>query len=170
VTANIAAKLRSTGILTVQKLYKTPLDELLEIEGVGPKTAEKLKESAIETMDELNKALEELLEKERAEEAVKEELFDETDFAPEEKEEEEPGLTEEQLFGDLAGPSGDEEEDEDTGDDEEDGEEDEDTGDDEEDGEEEEENDAEQEAPAEDIEDTESEEPGGEDSGPGKKE
>ncbi len=188
VTSAIASKLRGIGILTVQKLYKTTLDELLEVEGVGPKTAAKLKESAIETMEELNKALEELLEKEKAEEAVTEDLFDETALAPEAvKEEEEAKITEEELFGDMSGADEDEDEDE-----EEEKEQDEEAGEDEEaveeteeeaeeeaeeiEEEEAEEEDAseekeekgdEEESPSEDIE---TEEPGGEDTGPGKKE
>jgi transcription termination/antitermination protein NusA len=111
VSAKIAQKLRGIGILTVQKLYKTPAEELLELEGIGPKTTEKLKLTATETMVELDRALEELIEKEKAEEAVAEELFDEEALAPEpEKEEEEIELTEEMLFKDLPEP-GDEDED-----------------------------------------------------------
>ena len=103
VTARISQKLRSIGILTVQKLHKTPIEELLEIEGIGPKTAEKLKATADETMEELNKALEELIEKEKETEAAEESpLFDEEIFGEgEEEKEEEVPLTEEQLFKDL---------------------------------------------------------------------
>ena len=102
VTPKIAQKLRGIGILTVQKLFKTPLEELLELEGIGPKTAEKLKAMAAETMDELNRALEELLDKEKAEEKVAAVLFDEESLAPEAApKEEEVVLTEESLFRDL---------------------------------------------------------------------
>jgi len=174
VTPKIASKLKGIGILTVQKLYKTTLDELIDIDGVGLKTAEKLKESATETMEELNKALEELLEKEKAEEAVTEELFDETALAPEVvKEEEAPRLTEEQLFGDLSDSDdedgeeeAEEEAGEEAGEDEEKAEESEEV-EEEADTEEEETTGDEEEAPSED---TEIEEPGGEDTGPGKKE
>ena len=111
VSAKIAQKLRGIGILTVQKLYKTPVEELLELEGIGPKTAEKLKLTAAETMVELDRALEELIEKEKAEEAVTEELFDEEALAPEpEKKAEEIELTEETLFKDLPEPGEDDEE------------------------------------------------------------
>jgi len=104
VTAKMAQKLKGIGILTVQKLYKTPDEELLSIDGIGKKIAERLKSTAAETMEELSKALEELLEKEKEEEAAAEEkpLFDEKVFGgePEKKEEEEP-LTEADLFKGL---------------------------------------------------------------------
>ena len=103
VTARLAQKLKNIGVLTVQKLYKTPFDELIKIEGIGEKTAQKLKETASETMEELNKALEELLEKEK-EEAAEEgkPLFDEKVFGQEKPaEKEEVQLTEEELFKDL---------------------------------------------------------------------
>ncbi|MBN2184329.1 MAG: transcription termination factor NusA [Candidatus Krumholzibacteriota bacterium] len=106
VSARMAQKLKSVGILTVQKLYKTTLEELLEIDGIGQKTAERVKVLALETMEELNKALEDLLEKEKEieEEEASKPLFDEDSLAPEViKEEEEIVLTEEALFGDLAG-------------------------------------------------------------------
>ena len=102
-TTRISQKLRSIGILTVQKLHKTPLEELLQIEGIGPKTAEKLKATADETMEELNRALEELIVKEKETEAAEESpLFDEKVFGTgEEKKEEEVRITEEELFKDL---------------------------------------------------------------------
>ncbi|MBN2070654.1 MAG: transcription termination/antitermination protein NusA [Candidatus Krumholzibacteriota bacterium] len=106
VSAKMAQKLKSVGILTVQKLYKTTLEELLEVEGIGRKTAERVKVLASETMEELNKALEDLLEKEKEaeEEEASKPLFDEDSLAPEEeKKEEEPVMTEEALFGELAG-------------------------------------------------------------------
>jgi N utilization substance protein A len=65
VTSRLAQKLKNIGVLTVQKLYKTPIEEIITIDGIGEKTAQKLKETASETMVELNKALEELLEKEK---------------------------------------------------------------------------------------------------------
>ena len=111
VTSRISQKLRSIGILTVQKLHKTPIEELLEIEGIGPKTAEKLKATADETMEELNRALEELIVKEKEAEAAEEApLFDEEVFgSDEEKKEEEVPLTEEELFKDLEEKPADEE-------------------------------------------------------------
>jgi N utilization substance protein A len=104
VTAKLAQKLKGIGILTVQKLYKTPDEELLSIDGIGKKIAERLKSTAAETMEELSKALEELLEKEKEEEAAAEEkpLFDEEVFGGEpEKKEEEELLTEADLFKGL---------------------------------------------------------------------
>ncbi|MCU0638323.1 MAG: transcription termination factor NusA [Candidatus Krumholzibacteria bacterium] len=116
VSDKMALKLKSIGLLTVQKLYKTPLEELLDVEGIGQKTAERLKAMAAETMEELNKALKDLLEKEleEEEEAVEKPLFDETALAPEPvRKSKDVVPTEEELFGGL-----DSEED---GDDEEDG-------------------------------------------------
>ncbi|HER43463.1 MAG TPA: hypothetical protein ENO08_03290, partial [Candidatus Eisenbacteria bacterium] len=113
VTPRISQKLKGIGILTVQKLHKTPIEELLLIEGIGPKIAEKLKATASETMEELNRALEELIVKERESEAAEETpLFDEEVFgSEEEKKEEEAPLTEADLFKDLdAKPSEEDEE------------------------------------------------------------
>jgi N utilization substance protein A len=102
VTPKLAQKLKGAGILTVQKLYRTPTEQLTEIEGIGEKTAEKLKNTAAETMEELNKALEELLKKETQEIEEAKPLFDEAIFGPEKREKkEEAPLTEEQLFKDL---------------------------------------------------------------------
>ena len=113
VTSRLAQKLTSIGILTVQKLHKTTVEEIVEIEGIGPKTAEKLKATADETMDELNRALEELIEKEKEAESEEKTLFDHEIFTEEKEEkEEEAPLTEEQLFKDLedksAGEDGEE--------------------------------------------------------------
>ncbi|RJR30747.1 MAG: transcription termination/antitermination protein NusA [Candidatus Latescibacterota bacterium] len=106
VTPKMSQKLKSIGILTVQKLHKTPLDDLLEIEGIGEKTAQKLKNTAAETMEELNKALQELLEKEQQETEEEKPLFDESIFGPDEKEEKpEAPLTEADLFKDLGDES-----------------------------------------------------------------
>ncbi len=102
VTPRLASMLKNFGILTVQKLYKTTLSELTEIKGIGTKIAEKLKSTAAETMEELDKALEELLEKEREEAARDKPLFDESVFGPEKEEEKvEEVLEEEVLFKDL---------------------------------------------------------------------
>ena len=114
VTARLAQKLKNIGVLTVQKLYKTPLDELVEIEGIGEKTALKLKETASETMEELNKALEALLVKEKEEAAVEvKPLFDEKIFGDDKPaEKKEVQLTAEELFKDLDEKESDEDEDE----------------------------------------------------------
>ena len=103
VTARMAQKLKGAGILTVQKLHRTPIDQLTELEGIGEKTAEKLKNTAAETMEELNKALEELLKKEMQEVVGGKPLFDEAIFGPEKKakKKEEPALTEADVFKDV---------------------------------------------------------------------
>ncbi len=107
VTARLAAKLKGAGILTVQKLHKTPADQLLEIEGIGEKTAAKLKATASETMEELKKALDELLAKELAEAEAEKPLFPEAVFGPETKEKkEEAPLTEAQLFKEIPAKGG----------------------------------------------------------------
>lgn len=107
VTARLAGKLKGAGILTVQKLHKTPADQLLEIEGIGAKTAEKLKATASETMEELKKALEELLAKELQEVEAEKPLFPEAVFGPEMKEKkEEAPLTEAELFKELPAKDG----------------------------------------------------------------
>ncbi|NIO00935.1 MAG: transcription termination factor NusA [Candidatus Latescibacteria bacterium] len=108
VTAKMAEKLKVIGIHTVQKLMSTPAEEILAIPGVGAKTAEKLLATGEKTMNELNKALEELIQKENEEREIarKEEkpLFDESILEseePTEKKEELPPeapLTEETLF------------------------------------------------------------------------
>ncbi len=104
VSEKMALKLKSIGLLTVQKLYKTPVEELLDVEGIGQKTAERLKAMAAETMEELNNALKELLEKEleEEEEAEVKPLFDETALAPEPVRKSKDVMpTEEELFGGL---------------------------------------------------------------------
>jgi len=107
VTPRLAQKLKGVGILTVQKLHKTPADQLLEIEGIGEKTAEKLKATAAETMEELKKALNELLAKEQAEAEEEKPLFPEAVFGPDKQEKQvEAPITEAELFKDLPGPGG----------------------------------------------------------------
>jgi N utilization substance protein A len=114
VTDKIAEKLRAAGISTVQKFANSSDDELLEIPGLGPKTLGKLRETAEGTITELEKALQELIDKENEERIrTKEEekpLFDESVMTEEEDEgeqEEERVFTEEALFGDT--PEEDEE-------------------------------------------------------------
>jgi N utilization substance protein A len=104
VTAKVAEKLRAAGIATVQKFSRTPDEELLEVPGLGPKTLEKLQETARGTIEELDKALEELIAKEDEERVrAKEEekpLFDESVMNEgEESPPKEKKLTEETLFG-----------------------------------------------------------------------
>ena len=78
------------------------VDQLTELDGIGDKTAEKLKNTAAETMEELNKALEELLKKELQEVVAGKPLFDEAIFGPDKKEKkEEPPLTEADVFKDV---------------------------------------------------------------------
>jgi N utilization substance protein A len=106
VTDRIAEKLKSIGVNTVQKLVKTPANDLLEIPGLGPKSVEKLMVTAEGTFKELEKALEELIRKENEERQREKEkekpLFDESVLeAEEEPAEEEPKLTEETLFKDT---------------------------------------------------------------------
>jgi N utilization substance protein A len=106
VTDRIAEKLKSIGVNTVQKLVKTPANDLLEIPGLGPKSVEKLMITAEGTFKELEKALGELIRKENEERAKEKEkekpLFDESVLeAEEEPAEEEPKLTEEMLFKDT---------------------------------------------------------------------
>ncbi len=103
VTSRLAQKLKNIGVLTVQKLYKTSMDELIMIEGIGEKTALKLKKTASETMEELNKALEELLEKEKEKTAIEvKPLFGDKIFGEEKPaEKEEVQLTAEDLFKNL---------------------------------------------------------------------
>ncbi|MFO7915592.1 MAG: transcription termination factor NusA [Candidatus Krumholzibacteriales bacterium] len=111
VTENLSKKLRNAGILTVQKLYKTSTEELLQIDGIGEKTAEKLKDRAEETMEELDKAMEELLKKEIEKEEQEKKLFDEDLLEKKrEKEGEEEKITEESLFGEMAGEQAESEE------------------------------------------------------------
>jgi len=107
VTEKMAERLRSIGVNTVQKLVKTPREELLETPGLGPKTVEKLLATAEGTVSELDNALEELIRKEneeRAREKLEEKpLFDESMLSGEEEPEKEtPKLTAETLFRDPA--------------------------------------------------------------------
>jgi N utilization substance protein A len=115
VTPRIGEKLRSAGITTVQKLVKTPDEDLLALPGLGPKTVAKLKQTAEGTISELEKALVELMDKENEErrKAKQEEkpLFDEEIHGPEDKKKErEEKLTEETLFARSAAEDEPEEE------------------------------------------------------------
>jgi len=100
VTKTLSRKLKDFGILTVQKLHRTPVEELKEIKGIGEKTADSLKERAEETMEELDKALEELIEKEKEkDEGMEEKLFGEKVFESDEDKESMVVPTEDELFG-----------------------------------------------------------------------
>jgi N utilization substance protein A len=107
VTDRIAEKLKAAGIGTVQRLAKTSEEDLLEIPGLGPKTVAKLMETATGTIEELEKALVELMDKENLErERAREEekpLFDDDAAAGEEgdKKKVKAKLTEETLFADT---------------------------------------------------------------------
>jgi len=102
VSKALARKLKNFGILTVQKLHKTPLEELCQIKGIGEKIADNLKARANETMEELDNALEELIKKEiEKDENLEETLFGEVVFESEENKEEKVIPTEEELFGEL---------------------------------------------------------------------
>ena len=105
VTAKMAERLRSIGVNTVQKLIKTSREELLEAPGLGPKSVDKLLLTAEGTVEELERALEDLIHKENEERAKEKReekpLFDESilEGGDEEVPEEKIELTEEALFG-----------------------------------------------------------------------
>ncbi len=80
----MAKKLMEMGYETVQLLAAANPDDLMEIEGVGPKKAEKLIASAKEFMEELKKRPAE----EESEEEEEEELDTESEEIEEEEEEE----------------------------------------------------------------------------------
>jgi nucleotidyltransferase/DNA polymerase involved in DNA repair len=105
----MAQRLRESGINTVQKLMRTPVEKLMEIPGFGERTVEKLLETAQGTVKELEAALEDLIKKENEErEQAKKSakpLFDESMLeaeSEEPKEEKKPKLTEAMLFRDPA--------------------------------------------------------------------
>lgn len=102
VTEKLAEKLKSVGVNTVQKLIKTPKEELLAAPGLGPKSVEKLLATAEGTVKELENALEELIQKENEEREKEKEkikpLFDESILEGGDKPVVERKLTEETLF------------------------------------------------------------------------
>jgi N utilization substance protein A len=105
VTDKMAEKLREIGVNTVQKLIRTPREELLEAPGLGPKTVDKLLATAEGTVEELENALEDLIRKEneqRERDKLDEKpLFDESILEGEgAKDKKTPALTEEELFRD----------------------------------------------------------------------
>lgn len=103
VTDKMAERLKSIGVNTVQKLIKTPREELLAAPGLGPKSVDKLFATAEGTVKELENALEELIQKENEEQKIEKEkekpLFDESVLeAGEEETVPEQDVTEETLF------------------------------------------------------------------------
>lgn len=98
VSEKMAKKLVNIGVFTVQRLHSMPKEELLEVEGIGEKTADKLKTTARETMEELDKAMEKLLEEKMKLMESEKQLFDEQ-FLGEEAVEKEKELTEKDIFG-----------------------------------------------------------------------
>ncbi len=104
VTERIAESLRSIGITTVQQLARASVETLQEAPGIGPKTAEKLLETAEGTVAELEKALEELIRRENEElerqKAQEKPLFDESLLESDDDGPDVKKLTEEELFRD----------------------------------------------------------------------
>lgn len=103
VTDKMAERLKSIGVNTVQKLIKTPREELLAAPGLGPKSVDKLFATADGTVKELENALEELIQKENEEQKIEKEkekpLFDESVLdSGEEEIVPEQDVTEETLF------------------------------------------------------------------------
>ena len=120
VSAKMAENLKTAGIPTVQKLMKTSPEEILAVQGIGEKTAEKLLATGEKTMKELDLALEELIRKENEERELtkkeKKPLFDESllddGSEVEAVEDVEPAtapLTEENLFKEPVEEDDDEE-------------------------------------------------------------
>jgi len=102
VSAKMAERLRGAGITTVQKLVRMSTEDLLAIPGLGPKSVEKLVATAEGTVAELERVMEEMVDKENEErereKAQEKPLFD--DAVLESGAPEEPRLTEESLFRD----------------------------------------------------------------------
>lgn len=85
VTARISGLLADVGISTIAHLAGASREALLEIPGIGPKTAEALSATATATLDELNRMIEETVTEELAQaEAEEKPLFDESIFDEEE--------------------------------------------------------------------------------------
>ena len=79
VTERLSGLLREAGIHSIRDLALAPMDSLLEIPGIGPKTAESLQATAIVTMEELDRIIETTVAEEVAQaEAEEKPLFDET--------------------------------------------------------------------------------------------
>ncbi len=98
VSARLAGLLRAAGIESIEQLAETPVEQLLALPGIGPKTAEALMTTARATLEELRRLIETTVAEELAKaEAADKPLFDESKFSSEE----EPAAQEE-----AAGPEG----------------------------------------------------------------
>ncbi|MFH1842817.1 MAG: transcription termination factor NusA [bacterium] len=84
ITERLAGLLAEAGLTTIARLAQAKPDDLLEISGIGPKTAEALQATASATLDELSRMIEETVAEElaKAEEEEKP-LFDESIFGDE---------------------------------------------------------------------------------------
>ncbi len=81
VTERIAALLQEAGITSIAQLAEQPLENLLSIPGIGPKTAEALTTTARATLEELNHMIDQAVAEElAATEAEEKPLFDESIF------------------------------------------------------------------------------------------
>ncbi|MBU1676056.1 transcription termination factor NusA [bacterium] len=79
VTERLAGLLREAGIHSIRELALVPTETLLAIPGIGPKTAESLQDTAIVTMEELDRIIETTVAEEVAKaEAEEKPLFDES--------------------------------------------------------------------------------------------
>jgi N utilization substance protein A len=79
VTERLSGLLREAGIDSIRALAMVPTETLLEIPGIGPKTAESLQDTAIVTMEELERIIETTVAEEIAQaEAEERPLFDES--------------------------------------------------------------------------------------------
>jgi N utilization substance protein A len=84
VTDRIKVLLEGAGITTIAKLAETPLETLMDIQTIGPKTAEALTTTASATLEELNRMVEQAVAEELAKtEAEEKPLFDESIFSEE---------------------------------------------------------------------------------------
>jgi N utilization substance protein A len=84
VTERIAGLLKEAGITTITQLAKVKPETLLAIPGIGPKTVESLMTTALATLDELERMIEEAVSEELAKvEAEEKPLFDESIFGEE---------------------------------------------------------------------------------------
>jgi len=84
ITERLAGLLAEAGLTSIERLARAKPDELLDISGIGPKTAEALQATASATLDELARMIEETVAEElaKAEEEEKP-LFDESIFGDE---------------------------------------------------------------------------------------
>ncbi len=84
VTPRLAGLLREAGITEIKELAEATMEQLQEIPGIGPKTAEALTSTARATLDELTSQIEAAVAEELAKLAAEEKpLFDESIFGEE---------------------------------------------------------------------------------------